>query len=226
MLAVTMTVPVATTLAPNPWVIGVPYGVQFLAILMATYPLSSLMEKQGRAIGFNISAIAIIGAGVLAYMALTYQNFWLLVCVHFCIGVFVAGGHFYRFAVTDTLPAVLHPKAVSYTVAGGIVAALFAPSIASGLKSISGYPDFLFVYLFLSVLGVVNLMLIRILPHAPVPKRGHTTDLALNSRVFTTNALLKTLFVDTYFSSYVRASNNESMDVTIHYVHAGHWISF
>jgi hypothetical protein len=54
----------------------VPYGLQFLAMLLTTFIFSFLMKKLGRHLVFQFGCVCLFLAGVLGYLALQQQQFY------------------------------------------------------------------------------------------------------------------------------------------------------
>ncbi len=154
-LSVTVSAIVGLKLAPTQALATIPYGLQFLAILLTTFIFSFLMKKLGRHLVFQLGVLCLFGAGVLGYFALTTEQFYLLCLSHFCLGLFISTANFYRFAASDRLSPELIPKATAMVISGGVVAALIAPVLAIQFQQVSGLPDFTFIYLIFSILAVV-----------------------------------------------------------------------
>jgi MFS family permease len=113
-----------------------PLGMQQLGVLMTIMPASLLMGRIGRRAGFSIGAgFGILGTSV-ATVAVFQGSFWL-----FCLGTLLNGVHngfgmFYRFAAVDGAGREGHSKAISYVLAGGVLAALVGPELAKHTKDL------------------------------------------------------------------------------------------
>lgn len=106
-----------------------PVTAYVLGTLIATVPASMFMRRVGRRRGFQLGAIMGVSSGLLAVFAIYEFSFWL-----FCLAICLAGGYqafaqYYRFAATDTASEAFRPKAISWVLAGGLVAAFAAPQI-------------------------------------------------------------------------------------------------
>ncbi|MBJ7537412.1 MFS transporter [Marinomonas transparens] len=163
-ISVAVAAVVGNLIAPNESWATLPYGMQFLFILLATYPVSILMEKKGRKFGFVVGAIGLAGAGISGYLAVLQNSFWLLLLAHSLLGCFVACANYYRFAAVDNLTGKVKSKAVSFVIAGGLVAGIIGPFISSSLRDIEGFPLFSLCYGVLILLALLNLLLIQFLP--------------------------------------------------------------
>ena len=165
-ISVALVAPVGNRLASDPFLSTVPYGVQFLFLLVASYPVALFMKKWGRRTGFVAGALFLFLAGGAGYLAVVRGSFFLLILSHGLIGLFAACANFYRYAVTDDLPERLHARALSLVVAGGVIAGVCGPVLAGWFRDISGFAPFSLSYALLSVFALVNLLLVFFLPNS------------------------------------------------------------
>jgi len=154
-LSVTVSAIVGLELAPTQALATVPYGLQFLAMLLTTFIFSFLMKKFGRHVVFQFGCVCLFFAGVLGYLALQQQQFYLLCLSHFSLGLFISTANFYRFAASDRLATDLIPKATAMVISGGVVAAVIAPMLAIQFQQVQGLPDFTAIYFIFSVLALL-----------------------------------------------------------------------
>lgn len=154
-LSVTVSAIVGLKLAPTQALATIPYGLQFLAMLLTTFIFSFLMKKLGRHIVFQFGCICLFFAGVLGYLALQREQFDLLCLSHFSLGLFISTANFYRFAASDRLAPDLIPKATAMVISGGVVAAVIAPMLAIQFQQLQGLPDFTAIYCIFSVLAML-----------------------------------------------------------------------
>jgi len=97
---------------------------------MTTAPwLSPLMQRRGRRLGFFIGTLGgALGAAISAY-ALFIASFPLFLLGSYFSGVYMSAGGFYRFAAADSASDAFRPKAISYVMAGGLLAAIIGPQL-------------------------------------------------------------------------------------------------
>lgn len=158
-LAVTVAAIVGMQLAPSYSLATIPYGLQFLAMLLCTYVFSLGMQRYGRYVVFQAGALFLMLSGALGYLAIAQHSFMLLCVSHFLLGMFLAAANFYRFAATDKLHSKeLIAKASSLVISGGVLAALVAPVLAIHLQQVAGYPAYALCYAFYVPLGVLVLL--------------------------------------------------------------------
>ncbi|AYG46352.1 MFS transporter [Pseudomonas sp. Leaf58] len=163
-MSVTMAAIVGAALAPAATWSTVPYGFQFLFLMLATYPVSRLMSRIGRKRAFMLGSIPLAVSGVSGYLAVQYQHFPTLVFSHSALGVYIAFANFNRFAATDNLAQSLKPKALSLVVAGGVIAAVVGPALTEWLRDLGGYPLFSLCYAAFVGLAVLALLIAACLP--------------------------------------------------------------
>lgn len=160
-LSVTVAALVGLSLAPTVSYATIPYGLQFLAILVSTVLFSKLMKKFGRYRIFNAGIGFLFLSGIIGFLSLTHNNFLYLCLSHFLLGLFISTANFYRFAATDTISSELIPKATSMVISGGVFAAIVAPLLAINLAKASDLPDYSLIYLALSALAIILFVIIH-----------------------------------------------------------------
>ena len=163
-MSVTMAAIVGAALAPAATWSTLPYGFQFLCLMLATYPVSRLMSRIGRKRAFMLGSVPLAVSGISGYLAVQYQHFPTLVISHSALGIYIAFANFNRFAATDNLAQNLKPKALSLVVAGGVIAAVVGPALTEWLRDVGGYPLFSLCYAAFVGLAVMSLLTAACLP--------------------------------------------------------------
>ncbi len=152
---------VGLKLAPDMAWATLPLALQFLASMLTTLPASQLMRFIGRQAGFLLgTAAGLVGAGLAAY-AIVNGNF-----VYFCVaaglfGVFNGFGTFYRFAAADAASSDYKSRAISYVMAGGVVAAFVGPNLAHWTQE--WFPAGEFAGSYVGLIGVYALSVLALL---------------------------------------------------------------
>lgn len=176
-MSVAMAAIVGAEIAGNDTLATLPYGVQFLTLMLATYPASRLMSRLGRRRGFMIGNVFLAAAGALGYLAVQGESFMLLAIAHGALGIYIAFANFNRFAATDGLREGLKSRAMSLVVAGGVLAAIIGPLASSVLWNISGYGHFALSYSLFIPLAILATCIATALPKsASQPPRESTDD--------------------------------------------------
>ena len=142
---------------------------------MTTAPwLSQVMQNYGRRIGFLIGALAgVIGATICA-IGMYKGIFSILLIGSYLTGIYQSSLGFYRFAATDTASDSFKAKAISYTMAGGLLSAIIGPQLVKVTSDFYTTP-FLGVYvtvIFINIIGAFLFLFLDI----PVPKRIKATE--------------------------------------------------
>lgn len=127
---------------------------------LATIPASLFMKHAGRKAGFIFGALlGMIGAAIAGY-SIYMASFWGFTLGAMMVGTYTAFGNYYRFAAIDIAGPEFRSKAVSYVMAGGLVAGFLGPQIAKYTKDAFLPYTYLGPYLAIILLGVVVLVLI------------------------------------------------------------------
>lgn len=165
---------VGLQLAPTPALATLPFGLQFLAVMATTLPASFFMRAHGRRAGFVLGGIACTISGLLAAFAIHNAAFWLFCLSSALYGIFSAFAQYYRFAAADAADleereqaAARRARAVSWVLAGGVVAGVLGPELARLTRDL--FPPYLFLgsYLVVALLGLATLAL---LPGLVIPR--------------------------------------------------------
>ncbi|MGB3276013.1 MAG: MFS transporter [Castellaniella sp.] len=166
-MSVAMAAIVGASLTPSLWLSTVPYGFQFLFVMLMTVPASRLMKRIGRKPAFLLATLPLALSGVTGYLAVSQASFALLTVSHALLGTYIAFANFNRFAATDGLDARLKPKAISLVVAGGVLAALTGPLLADRLKDAAGYAPFALCYAAFTGLALLSFLVHLTVKEAP-----------------------------------------------------------
>ena len=155
------------SLASNVCFATLPITMIILGNVVAATPLSTFMQKYGRRVGFITgTAFGTVGAITSAYAIYT-QSFYLLLLGSFLTGIYAAGQAFYRFAAADASPKFYQPKAISYVLAGGLVAAIIGPQLVIWTVDALVIP-FLGAYLTAIVINIVGSTMFLFLDMPPL----------------------------------------------------------
>ena len=121
---------VGSILATDPFYATLPLSLQFMTIAITLIPVSLLMGKIGRRPMFLIGAMAaFIGCLVIA-CSIFYKVFSLLIIGSILLGFSQANQQFYRYAAADNVSTKLKSKAISFVLAGGLIAAILGPEVS------------------------------------------------------------------------------------------------
>lgn len=103
---------------------------------LATLPAAFFMKRFGRRAGFMLGAsLGMLGALISAY-AVSLGSFWLLCGGTVFAGIYNAFGQQYRFAAADAAPLDWKGKAISLTLAGGILGGVIGPEVGKWTRTL------------------------------------------------------------------------------------------
>jgi len=157
------------SLATNPCFATLPISLIVMGTMIWATPMSAVMQKYGRRVGFFIGTTAgATGAAIGAY-ALYIGSFPLFLLGSFVTGLYQSAHGFYRFAAADAVDESFRPKAISYVMAGGLVAAIIGPQLVKATADALVVP-FLGAYLTVIVINVLGSGLFLALDIPPPPK--------------------------------------------------------
>ena len=175
-LMVTSGAIIGSHLAHNPALASLPLAIQFVAVTATTIPASLLMRAIGRRAGFLVaSVIGILGAA-LGALGIYLDSFLLFCCGTLGTGAYTAFGHYFRFAAIEVVAAGRKNTAISYVLAGGIVAAVIGPNLANLSREFFAltYLGTMLSVVVLYGLNTLNFLLIRLPPPTPRAARPAT----------------------------------------------------
>ncbi|WP_437436519.1 MFS transporter [Ruegeria arenilitoris] len=160
------------SLATNACLATLPISLIVLGSMLAATPISAIMQRWGRRAGFLIGATAgACGGGIGAY-GLYLGSFPVFLLGSLFTGIYMSAHGFYRFAAADTASDAFRPKAISYVMAGGLLAALVGPQIVK-LTSESYVIPFLGTYVAVIAINAFGAVLFFFLdiptPDQPAP---------------------------------------------------------
>ncbi len=121
-------------LAPDPQFSTLPITFMILGSALVTAPASLIMQWVGRQPVFFFGLLFGLVGALLAAHAIIERSFWLLCTGTALIGAMQGIGQYYRFAAADTATPAFRPKAISWVLAGGVIAALIGPQIIALTK--------------------------------------------------------------------------------------------
>lgn len=168
-LMVATTALVGYALADEKIYASLPFTLQLLATMLTSIPAGMLMSRVGRKKTFLFGTVlAMFGAGICAY-GVMQNSFLLFTLGSILIGVFSGFANFYRFTAADIVDKEHKSRAISLVLAGGVLAAVIGPNIASLTREMITGAAFAGSYASIILLYVLSFVLISFLdlPHDP-----------------------------------------------------------
>jgi len=166
---------VGLALAPRAALATLPISLQILGTMAASLPASLLMGRIGRRRGFQTGlVIGAVGAGV-ATAGIVTGRFWLFCVGSLGIGALNGFAQLYRFAAADVAPD-WRARAISWVLAGGVVAGILGPALASGA---SGLLSARFAGSYLAIIALYLLVAVALsMTRLPPPRQPQHGDAA------------------------------------------------
>ena len=158
---------VGSLLAPLPWLATMALSLQFVFSMLTTLPASLLMVHFGRRPVFMVGVIVASLAALTQGFAILVSNFTLFCVASMFLGIAHGCAGFYRYAAADSAADQLKPRAISYVLAGGLLAALIGPEIARNTVDI--IPSSLYAGCYFTV-AIVQLISLGFLAGVRIPK--------------------------------------------------------
>lgn len=153
-------------IANSPTLATLPIASMFLGTALMMFPASMLMAHIGRRKGFLCGALLGVLGGIIAAIGIYSHSLFTLAFGTACVGAYQSFAQFYRFAASEVADNNFRSKAISFVMAGGIVAALIGPTLARLGGQL--FSDFEYIGSFL-IITIVSLIAIGILSGLKIP---------------------------------------------------------
>ncbi|MFD2181008.1 MFS transporter [Rhodoplanes azumiensis] len=155
---------VGTMLAPDPALATVPVSTFVVGQWMGTLPVGAIAKRYGRLVTFELGTLIGLLAGLICAAGVILASFPLFCAGTLCGGLYAAAHLTYRFAAADTASDAFKPKAVSWVLAGGVMAGVFGPQLIIATKDL--LPQYVFAASYLAqaavaVVAALVLLLVR-----------------------------------------------------------------
>ena len=170
---------VGSFLAADPSYATLPLSLQFMTIAITLIPVSLLMGKIGRRTMFLIGAMAAFIGCLIIASSIFYKVFSLFIVGSILLGFSQANQQFYRYAAADNVSSKIKSKAISFVLAGGLIAAIVGPEVSR--YSFDFFPDNLYLatYLCAALIQIFNFgVLIFVKIKKPKPTKNSIRPLS------------------------------------------------
>ncbi len=159
-MSMTLAAILGGNLAPDKGWATLPIAAMVVGTAIASLPAALLMRRHGRRAGFQIGAALGISGSLLSALALHRGSFVIFVIGHLLLGGYQGFGNYYRFAAVEATGAAHASQAISWVVAGGVVAAFVGPQLGQWGRDWFAQDVFAGSYVAQGALGVVALALL------------------------------------------------------------------
>ncbi len=165
-------------LATNKALATLPIAATVAMAMVAAPLVSMLMGRVGRRPGFLLGALCGAIGGSVSAAALLVGSFPMLVAGAAFTGVYMGAQGFYRFAAADAASPAFRPRAISWVMAGGLLAALIGPELVKLTRDALAPTPFAGAYLSIVALNLVGACAFIFLDAPRPPKPAADAPLA------------------------------------------------
>lgn len=162
-------------LAPDAGLATLPLTTYVIGGALTTLPAAFFMRRYGRRAGFSLGTLlGCIGALICA-AGVAARSFTLLCLGTVLCGSYTAFGQQYRFAAADAAEPSWKSRAISLTLAGGILGGVLGPWASTQTRHLLA-PAYLGTYLSLAVVALLALLLVSRLRIPPLTAAERATS--------------------------------------------------
>jgi MFS family permease len=147
---------VGSQLAPSAAWATLPMSMTIVGTAVTTFPISLMMRRVGRRTGFVLCALAGAAGAFIGAYAIFVRSFELFLLGCLVSGIYQASASYYRFAAADTASPAFRPKAISWVMTGGIVAALVGTFMVMATTNLFAPVTFAGTWVAMAVLSLVG----------------------------------------------------------------------
>ncbi|MBF0342189.1 MAG: MFS transporter [Magnetococcales bacterium] len=162
---IAMTGLVGLDLAENKALATLPIATFVAGGALAALPAALFMQKRGRRTGFRLGALLGLCGNLIAMLGVFQREFFLVCLGSLLCGIYNGFGQQYRFAAADAAPEAMKSRAISLTLAGGILGGVLGPELGKWTRSLME-PMFVASY---GLLGLISLLAWLLLGGLEIP---------------------------------------------------------
>lgn len=162
---------IGSMLAPSQALATLPVSVFVVGMAAATLPVGLIGRRWGRRAAFQFGTFCGFLAGAIGCVAVLKGLFPLYCLATFFGGIYAAVSQSYRFAAADTASDRFKPKAISWTLTGGVVAGVVGPQLVQHTMDTWAPYTFAFTYLTQAGMALIAMLVVSQV-HIPTPVRG------------------------------------------------------
>jgi MFS family permease len=167
---------IGSVLAPDKGLATLPVSVMVVGIWFGTLPIGYLAGNFGRRFALQTGSVVGTLAGLVSCVAVIQGSFILFLVGTFGCGFYAAAHNSYRFAAADSASDGFKPKAISFVLAGGVMAGVIGPWIVIVTKDL--WQPYLFAATFVaqSALAALAGLVLTQFKSMPVVRREQHED--------------------------------------------------
>ncbi|WP_270420950.1 MULTISPECIES: MFS transporter [Weeksellaceae] len=161
-LVITLSGVVGLQMAPDKNLATLPLAMITVGTAGMMIPASLIIKKLGQRNAFMIGTLIGVLSGLVSWYGIVQNSFWLFSVGNMLIGAYQGFSQYYRFAAADAVPDNAKSKAISFVIAGGVVAAFAGPNLARFTQHLGAVP-YAYSYFSIILLSVVALGVVSFL---------------------------------------------------------------
>lgn len=153
-------------MAPEKSLATAPVSFFVVGMALGTLPTGYIARRYGRRASFYVGSLAGALCGVIAATAILRNSFWLYCFATVFGGFYASVAQSYRFAAADGASAGFRPKAISWVMAGGVLAGVIGPQLVQTTMNL--WQPYLFAATYVGQ-GLVALLAMAVLAGVDAP---------------------------------------------------------
>lgn len=150
----------------------VPVSFMIIGTALATQPAAWLIHSWGRREAFLFGAAVSVPGALLAAFGAWQSSFWVFCVALAILGATAAFANQYRFAVADSVPENLKARAISWVLAGGVVAGFVGPQLSILSKDWIAGSAFTGTYAVMAILALLAIAVLSFTRLAPTIRKA------------------------------------------------------
>lgn len=162
-LAFTLGAILGDDLAADKSLATLPNALMVIGTAVATVPASFLIRRLGWRGAFLIGTALGLAGGLLGVYAIHTRSFVLLALAYGLLGTYQSFGNYHRFAAAEAASEAFRGRAISWVLAGGVVAAVAGPQLAKWGESLFATASYAGAFGLVALLAVSASLLLLLL---------------------------------------------------------------
>ena len=156
-------------LSPNKCFSTLPISLIVFGSMLSAPFLGGVMQRRGRTFGFLLGAAGGGLGALLCAVGLARGSFAIFLAGSALTGLYMCANGFYRFAATDGASPAFRPRAISWVMVAGLVAAIVGPRLVVLFSESLAPVPFAGAYVAVAILNLVGAPIFTLLD-SPRPK--------------------------------------------------------
>jgi len=152
---------VGSSLAPDPALATLPISIFVVGMAVCSLPTGAVAQRHGRRTAFMMGTGCGVLVGLLSALAVLSSSFWLFCAATFFGGAYAAVVLSFRFAAADCVAPEQRPRALSFVMAGGVLAGVIGPQLVN--YTMDFWPPYTFAATFVAQAAVAALSAVILL---------------------------------------------------------------